>query len=77
MTLPFVNKSAVLGVNVFDLDFWVQIDSVKQPIKRDSVGSGHVSRCRTSAINDHLDHRFIVFRNVKHVFAVRKKVLRL
>ena len=30
----------VFGVNIFDLDLWAQIDSVKQPIKRNSVGSG-------------------------------------
>ena len=22
----------VLGVNIFDLDFWVRVDSVKQPV---------------------------------------------
>ena len=27
------------GVNTFDLDLGVQIDSAKQPIKRNSVGS--------------------------------------
>ena len=37
------------GVNIFDLDFGVQIDSVESPIKRDSVGTGHMSHCRTSA----------------------------
>ena len=39
----------VLGVNVFDLDLGVQIDSIKQPIKSNSVGSRHVSHCRASA----------------------------
>ena len=29
----------VFGVNVTDLNFWVQIDSVKQPIQSNSVGS--------------------------------------
>ena len=33
------------GVHLFDLDLWVQIDSVRQPIQRNSVG-----------LNDHLDH---------------------
>ena len=33
----------VLSVNVFDLDLGVQIDSIKQPIKSNSVGSGNVS----------------------------------
>ena len=54
--IPFVKMSAswFLGVDVFDLDFGVQIDSIKQPIKSNSVGSGNVSYCRTSAFNDHL-----------------------
>ena len=28
----------VFGVNVFDLDLWVQTDSIKQPIKSNFVG---------------------------------------
>ena len=35
----------VFGVDVFDLDFWVQVDSIEQPIKRNSVGLGHMSHC--------------------------------
>ena len=48
----------VLGVNVSDLDLGVQIDSVKQPIKSNPVGSGNMSRCRSSSLYDHLDHCF-------------------
>ena len=48
----------VFGVHIVDLDLGVHIDSVKQPIKRDSVGSGDVSHRRTSAFNDRLDHCF-------------------
>ena len=33
----------VLGVNVFDVDIDVQIDSIKQPIKRNAVGDLDVS----------------------------------
>ena len=29
----------VLGVDVFDLDLWVKINSIEQPIKSNSVGS--------------------------------------
>ena len=36
----------VSGVNVFDLDFGVQIDYIEQPIKSNSVGSGNMSHCR-------------------------------
>ena len=39
----------VLGVNVFDLDLGVQIDSIKQPIKSNSVGSGNMSHCGASS----------------------------
>ena len=42
------------------LDLWVQIDSVKQPIKRDSVGT------------DHLDYCFVVFKSVKQGAEVSK-----
>ena len=65
MKLPSVNMSASLFLvsTYLDLDMWVKIDSVKQPIKRDSVGSGHVSHRGTSAFNDHFDDRFAVFKN--------------
>ena len=48
----------VFGVDVFDLDFWVQIDSIEQPIKCNSVSPGNVSHRRTPSFNDHLDHCF-------------------
>ena len=51
----------VFGVNIFDLDFGVHVDSVKQ-IERDSVDSGHVSDCWASSFDDHLDHSFVVFK---------------
>ena len=44
----------VFGVNVFDLDLGVQNDSIKQPIKSNSVGSGNVSHCWTSASSQSL-----------------------
>ena len=62
----------IAGVNLFDLDFGLIIDSVKQPVKRDSLGSGHVSHRRTSALNDHLDHCFIFFRNVQLKLRIEK-----
>ena len=44
----YVNE-LVLGVNVFDLDLGVQIDSIKQPINGNSVGSGNMSHCKASS----------------------------
>ena len=39
----------VFGVNVFALDFRVQIDSIEYPIKSNSVGSGNMSHYRASS----------------------------
>ena len=52
----------VLGVDVFDLDFWVHINSIEQPIKSNSVGPGNMSHRWTSAFNNNLDHCFIVLK---------------
>ena len=55
----------ILDVNVFDLDLGDQIDSIKQSIKSNSVGSGNMSHCRTSSLYDHLGHCFVVFKDVQ------------
>ena len=55
----------VFGFVVFDLDFGVQINSIKQSIKSNSVGSGDVSHCRTSAFNNHFDCSFIVLKHIQ------------
>ena len=46
----------VFGIDMLDLDFGVQVDSIKWPVQRNSVGSGYVSRRRTSALDNHLDY---------------------
>ena len=63
ITLSQKVHKLVFGVHMFGLDFGVQRHPIKQPIQRNSVGSGHVSHSRTSAFDDHFDHRFIVFKN--------------
>ena len=62
----------VLGVNVFDLDLGVQFDSVKQPIKSNSVGPGNMSNGKASSLYDHLDHCFVVFKEKQQSFLMRK-----
>ena len=62
----------VLGVNAFDLDLGVRIDSVKQPIKSNSVRSGNMSHCRASPLYDHLDHCFVVFKDIQQNFLTRR-----
>ena len=54
------------GVDVFDLDCGIQINSIEQPIKSNSVGSGDVSHCRTSAFDNHFDYCFIVLKNTNN-----------
>ena len=61
----------VFGVDVFDLDFGIQIDSIEQWIESNSVSSGDVSHCRTSSFNDHLDHCFIVLKYIQQSFLTR------
>ena len=58
----------VFGVDVFDLDFGIQIDSIEQPIESNSVGSGNMSHCRTSAFYDHFGHSFIVLKHIQQSF---------
>ena len=62
----------IFGVNVFGLDLGVQIDSIKQPIKSNSVGSGNMSHCRASSLYDHLDHCCVVFKGVQQSFLTRR-----
>ena len=74
--IPFItceiSLELVLGVNVFDLDLGVQIDSIEQPIKSNSVGSGNMSHCGASSLYDHLDHCFVVFKDVQQSFLARR-----
>ena len=62
----------VFGADVFDLDFVVQIYSIEQPIKSNSVGSGNMSHCRACSLYDHLDHCFVVFKDIQQSFLVRR-----
>ena len=47
----------VFGVNVFDLDFRVQIETSQGQL----CGFWNMSHCRVSSLYDHFDHCFIVF----------------
>ena len=73
--IPFITRETalcqdvcklVLGVNIFDLNLWdSKIDSIKQPIKSNSVGPGNMSHRWTSAFHYHLDNGFIVFKHIQ------------
>ena len=56
----------VFGVDILDLNLGVQINSVKQPIKSNSVGSGYVSHCWTPAYDDYFNHGFAILKKVQH-----------
>ena len=79
--LPFITSEIsicqyvcelVFGVNVFDLDLGVQIDSIEWPIKSNSVSPGNMSHCWTPSFNDHLDHRFVVLKHIQQSFLMRR-----
>ena len=64
MKFPFCQYvcELVFGINLFDLDFGIQTDSIEQPIKSNSVGPGNMSHCRASSLYDHHDHCFVVLK---------------
>ena len=67
--LPLVDMSASsFSVSTFDLDLRFHVDSVEQPIKRNSVGSGHVS----NSFKYHFGHGFVVFKDVQLRLALRR-----
>ena len=76
MKFPLVRMSAswFFGVDVLDLDFGVQIDSIELPIKRNSVGPGNVSHCGTLSCDNHLNHCFVVLKHThtQQSFLMRK-----
>ena len=55
-----------------DLNLGIQMNSVKQSVTSNSVGSGYVSHCWTSAFDDHLNHCFAVLKNVQHLTKMRR-----
>ena len=62
----------VFGADALDLDFGVQVNSIEQPIKRNSVSPGNVSHCRASSLENRLDHCFIVFKHIQQSFLMRR-----
>ena len=69
---PFVSMSASWFLVSMYLICGVQIDSIEQPIKSNSVGSGYMSHCRASSLYDHLDHCFVVFKHIQQSFLTRR-----
>ena len=69
-----MSASWVFGVNVFDLDLGVQFDSIKQPIKSNSVGSGNMSHCGAPSFNDHLVHCFVVYKHLQQKSSWREEL---
>ena len=55
----------ILGVDVFDLDLWVKINSIEQPIKSNSMSSGNMSHCWTPAFHNHFDHSLTVLKHIQ------------
>ena len=65
------------GVDVLDLNLGVQINSVTQQVKSNSVDSGYVSHCWTSAFDVHFNHRFIVLKMSSRRIRVRRIIINI
>ena len=72
--LPLVHKSVIWFLMSTCL-IWIlgsTIDSVEQPIQRNSVCPRHMSHGWTSPFYDHLDNSFVVLKNVSTRFTMRR-----
>ena len=78
--VPFVTREItfsqndcelMFGINVPNLNFRIKICPVKQPIKRNSVGSWHMSHCGTSAFDYHLKHGFNILKDIQQSIGTR------
>ena len=59
--IPVVTCGELMfDIDVSNLNFGIKINSVKQPIQSNSVGSWHMSHGGTSTFDYHLDHGFMV-----------------
>ena len=81
--IPFITCEISLGPVCLRVGFWcqciwfgfwspIQVDSIKQPIMSNSVGSGNMSHCRTPSLYNHLDHCFVVFKHIQQSFLMRR-----
>ena len=61
----------VLGIDVTDLNFWVQINLVKEPIQSNFVGSWNMPHCGTSTFHNHFDYRLIVLKDIQRRTGIR------
>ena len=44
---------------MFDLDFWIQVNLVQQPVQVNTVNLGNMSHGWTTAFDDHLDRGIV------------------
>ena len=70
---PFSQRvcKLVLCVNVTDLNLWVQINPVKQPVQSNSVGPWNIPHCKTTTFDKHFDYRLIVLIDIQHSTGTR------
>ena len=74
VTFSFVSMSASCFLASMYL-IWIlgsKLIPIKQPIKSNSVGSGNKSHCRASSLYDHLEHCFVVFKDIQHSFLTKR-----
>ena len=59
--ISFGMSSSWFGVDVLDLNFWVRIDSIEKPIKRNSVGPGNIILITASFVLKHIQQSFLMW----------------
>ena len=48
----------------------------KKKIRRNSLGSGNMSHCKASSLYGHVDHYFVLFKEIQQSFLTRKSRLK-
>ena len=68
--LPFLDRERcfgqhirklLIGPDVFHLNSRVNLQALYEPVQINSMGPGNVPEIRTTALQAHFDHRFVVF----------------
>ena len=48
-----------VGVDIFDLDLWIQVNLVRQPVQVNTVNLGNMFHGWTTAFDDHLERGIV------------------
>ena len=69
------HRQAVVWCSRIDLNGFLKIDAIEQPIKINSAGSGDISQVGAPASDNHVDQSFVVLKKHTETLACRKCAL--